>query len=190
MSHGTKEGLVPRPLDWPGVSTDRALLYGEKLEGVWYDRTGFYRAERKGKDVRLQDFAINYEVPLYPLPHLEGLSVEQQQEFYRKIMDDIEQDEWHRAVDEERGFLGVRGVLEQEPHARPRKTKRSRAPLCHASTKALRRAYRTAYRKFVSLYRQALERFEQGQKDVKFPPGCFLPPVACPEPMTWEPVPG
>jgi REP element-mobilizing transposase RayT len=74
MSHGTKEALVPNPLDWPGVSTDRALLYGEKLEGVWYDRTGFYRAERKGKDVTLEDFAISYDVPLHPLPHLQGLS--------------------------------------------------------------------------------------------------------------------
>ena len=189
MSHGCKEGLVPRPLDWPGVSTDRALAYGEKLQGTWYDRTGFYRAERRGKNVSLKDFATTYEVPIHPLPFLEGKTERERQEFYRQMLEEIEQETWQGAVDESRGFLGVRGVLAQDPHGKPAKTKHSRAPLCHGSTRKLRRAYRKAYKSFVSFYRQALERFERGEQDVKFPPGCFLPPLACPEPMTWEAVP-
>lgn len=190
MSHGCKEGLVPKVLDWPGASTDRVLLYGQKLEGIWYDRTAFYQAERRGKDVRLDDFATKYEVPIHPLPFLEDESEDQQQEFYRQMKQDIEQETWQRAVDEQKGFLGVRGVMEQEPHGKPRKTKRSRAPLCYASRRSLRKAYERLYRRFVSLYRQALERFERGEAEVRFPPGCFLPPVVCPGPMTYAMAPG
>lgn len=190
MSHGCKEHLVPGPLDWPGVSTDKALVYGEKLEGTWYDRTAYYRAERKGEDVSLQDFATRYEVLLHPLPFLEDKSKKQQQEYFLEMMQDIEHETWQRAVDEKRGFLGVEGVLAQDPHDKPRKTKRTRAPSCHASRKSVRKAYERMYRKFVSIYRQALERFEQGQRDVKFPPGCFLPPVLCPRPMTYALSPG
>jgi REP element-mobilizing transposase RayT len=190
MSHGCKEGLVPGVLDWPGVSTDRALLYGQKLEGTWYDRTAFYRAERRGKDVRLEDYATRYEVPIEPLPFLEEESEEQRQEFYRCMKGEIERETWQRAVDEKRGFLGVRAVLEQDPHGKPRRSKRSRAPLCYASRRSVRKTYERLYRRFVSLYRQALERFERGEAGVKFPPGCFLPPVVCPEPMTYAMAPG
>jgi hypothetical protein len=35
---GAKEDLVERP-DWPGVHAVRALLEGEVLEGLWFDRT-------------------------------------------------------------------------------------------------------------------------------------------------------
>jgi hypothetical protein len=34
--------LVDRPREWPGVHTVRALLEGEILEGLWFDRTKEY----------------------------------------------------------------------------------------------------------------------------------------------------
>ena len=190
MAHGCKEWLVPKPLDWPGVSTDRALAYGEKLEGTWYDRTGYYRAQRSGKNVSLKDFAIKYEVPIHPMPYLEAKSEKQQQEFYQHMLREIEQDTWQKSVDESKGFLGIHAVLGQDPHAKPLSTKRSRAPLCYGSKRAERKAYERMYRKFVSLYRQAVERFKQGEQDVRFPPGCFLPPMVCPTPMTYAPSTG
>ncbi|HSJ74704.1 MAG TPA: hypothetical protein VK899_00705, partial [Gemmatimonadales bacterium] len=39
LSNGVKEGLVARVEEWPGVHSAHALLTGEPLEGIWYDRT-------------------------------------------------------------------------------------------------------------------------------------------------------
>jgi len=46
LAHGAKEDLVDRPRDWPGVHAVRALLQGEVLEGLWFDRTQEYLARR------------------------------------------------------------------------------------------------------------------------------------------------
>ncbi|HSK79155.1 MAG TPA: transposase [Thermoanaerobaculia bacterium] len=51
LSHGVKEGLVDRPQDWPGAHSVDALLTGEPLEGLWFDRTKEYAAR-----VRREDF--------------------------------------------------------------------------------------------------------------------------------------
>jgi len=190
LGHGCKEGLVASPLDWPGASSDRALLFGQKLEGTWYDRSAYYEAERRGKQVRLRDFAVRYEVPLTVLPILEGKSEEQRRAFYQELVDEIEQETFQACLDEGKTVLGVEAVLGQDPYDRPRDPKRGPAPLCHASTKERRAAYRRAYRKFVSLYRQAVERLRQGDQSVKFPEGCFLPPLLCPPHLVEAAAPG
>ncbi len=44
LAQGCKEGLIDSPLDWPGVTSARALADGSrKLSGVWLDRTGLYQ---------------------------------------------------------------------------------------------------------------------------------------------------
>ena len=48
LAHGVKEGLVARCRDWPGVHSAAALLDGEVLTGVWYDRTALYEAQTPG----------------------------------------------------------------------------------------------------------------------------------------------
>ena len=51
LANGCKEGLVASPLDWPGVSSARALYSGENtLQGTCYDRTAQYRAQKPGED--------------------------------------------------------------------------------------------------------------------------------------------
>jgi hypothetical protein len=39
LSHSVKEGLCESPFDWPGVECAKALVHGEKLEGVWFNRS-------------------------------------------------------------------------------------------------------------------------------------------------------
>ena len=68
LAHGCKEGLVERLRDWPGVSAVRALLDGEPLEGLWFDRTQEHRARRRGVAFERLEFATSYTVQLEPLP--------------------------------------------------------------------------------------------------------------------------
>ncbi|MDX1645370.1 MAG: hypothetical protein R3244_13530, partial [Thermoanaerobaculia bacterium] len=51
----------------------KALLEGEPLEGVWYNRTAFYNARQRGEDVRLADFAEPETLHLTPIPCWQGL---------------------------------------------------------------------------------------------------------------------
>lgn len=82
LSNSVKENLVERCRDWPGVHSTGALVDGDELEGVWYDRSGFYearrqarrRAEGKGESgeslegPQLGDFSHRETVTLTPLP--------------------------------------------------------------------------------------------------------------------------
>jgi REP element-mobilizing transposase RayT len=178
FSHGCKENLVAEPLNWPGVSSDRALAFGEHLEGVWYDRARFYDKERRGNQCRLQDFAIRYPVPLSPLPGFEEMPDEKAQKYFFELFENIKEETWHRHVDQGTSPIGKKAVLAQNPHDAPRHTKRSPAPMCHASTRKRRLAYVQAYKHFVSLYRQAAAAFRRGVLNVTFPGDCFPPPPA------------
>ena len=57
LSHGCKEGLIARLQDWPGVNSGPALVSGNPLEGVWYDRTREYLARMKGEEIGPAEFA-------------------------------------------------------------------------------------------------------------------------------------
>ena len=178
LSHGCKEGLVLRPGSWPGINCVEALTKGKKLFGTWYDRTKEYEAKRAGQECKPGEFATWYEVPLSPLPCHAHLSPGQQRAQYRAMVRDIELETRKQFGRGGRRILGVKGVLGQSPHKRPKKVKRSPRPLCHCSDPEKRRAYRDDYRWFVSLYRVASRKLRQGVRTVSFPDGCFPPPLA------------
>ena len=73
--------------------------------------------------------------------------------------------------------LGAAHVLAQHPHARPRRSDRSLAPLVHAAKRRAREAFRAVYRAFVDAFRAAAERVRQGETPVEFPLYAF-PPAA------------
>ena len=177
LSHGCKENLVMRPADWPGISCEQALARGKKLKGVWYDRTAYHEARRKGKQVTLEDFATVYEVPLQPLPFLKGMPRCQVHNFYRDMLADIEAETRERHRREKTRPLGTAKVLAEDPFDRPRNPKRGPAPLCHASSAEAREEYIGLYRAFVAAYRLAAAKLRQGVATVTFPENCFPPPL-------------
>jgi len=71
--------------------------------------------------------------------------------------------------------LGAAAVRGQHPFDRPRKPKRSPAPLFHAATKAARQELYTAYRWFVAAFREAAEKLRTGNRAIPFPIGSFPP---------------
>ena len=178
LSHGCKEGLVMRPKDWPGVNCVEAVTRGKTLKGVWYDRTKQYEAARSGLEVSSRDFATEYEVELSPLPCFSSLSEGQQRAQYRAMVRDIEKLTREQVVKAGRRVMGATRVLLEDPHKRPRKIKKSPAPLCHCSDPEMWKRYRDDYRWFASEYRAASRRLRAGEKDVSFPQYCFLPALA------------
>jgi putative transposase len=175
LAHGAKEDLVDRPQDWPGVHAVRALLGGEVLEGLWFDRTQEYAARRRGEKFDPLQYATREVLELDPLPCWEHLTVEQRRARVTALVEDIESETAARRKRTGVKPLGVAAVLAQNPLQRPKKTKKSPAPAFHAASKAVRRELRDAYALFVAAYRAAAEKLRAGIRDVVFPRGSFPP---------------
>ncbi len=173
--------LVEDPESWPGLTTIPELVHGIMRLFPWYDGTKRYRDRQRG--VIKPDGAYRVDLPLRlePLPCFAHLPIEEQRKRHKELLCEAK-----RRCREQRGdkpVLGVQGVLAQHPHDKPNKTKRSPRPLCLASSRAARQAYREAYGRLTELYAEASRRFRNGEAGVEFPEHTFPPPL----PMGWRP---
>jgi REP element-mobilizing transposase RayT len=169
LSHGVKEGLVKRPQDWPGAHSVNALLTGEPLEGLWFDRTQEYAARVRREDFDRLKYATVEILTLEPLPCWSGLSDEHYRERIASLVARIE------AEAQAMRPFGREAVLAQEPHSKPVRSKKSPAPRFHAFRKNVRRDLYEAYAWFVAAFRNASEKLRSGDLTAKFPPGSFPP---------------
>jgi putative transposase len=175
LAHGAKEDLVERPRDWPGVHAVRALLEGQVLEGLWFDRTQEYLARRRGEKFDSLQYATREVLELDPLPCWKHLTAEQRRARAVALVEGIELEVAARRKRTGAKPLGVAAVLAQNPLQKPKKTKKSPAPAFHAASKAVRRELWNAYSWFVAVYREAAEKLRAGIRDVVFPRGSFPP---------------
>ena len=175
LSHGVKEFLVEKVLDWPGVHAARALLEDKPLEGLWFDRTQEYSARRRGEEHERNRFATLETVTLSPLPCWEHLSPEDKKEKVAELVREIEEDAAAQRAATGKPVLGRAAVLKQNPHERPNRPKKSYAPLVHAASRKVRRELYEGYRAFVAAYREAADRLRAGDRAVIFPAGSFPP---------------
>ncbi len=175
LAHGAKEDLVERPRDWPGAHAIRALLEGEILEGLWFDRTQEYLARRRGERFDRLQYATREVLELDPLPCWKDLPEEVRRGRIAALAEDVEAEAAARRKRTGAKPLGPAAVLAQNPLRRPKKTKKSPAPAFHAATKAMRRELWNAYALFVAAYRDAAEKLRAGVRNVAFPLGSFPP---------------
>ena len=177
LEQGCKENLVYDPRQWPGASSVNAMIHGSTPKGLWFDRTAEYNARRAGKEFGTHDFAEEVTVPLTPIPCWADLT---DQEYQARVLDTVEEitratKARHRAKGTKP--LGVKKIVAQNPHAKPDATKKSPAPLCHASRKARRKEFVRKYRAFLDEYRASSRDWLNGNYDVDFPLFCFRPPL-------------
>ena len=174
LSNGVKEGLVASPCEWPGATAVQGLLGDMRLEGVWVDRDSLRRARLKDPEVTDDAFSSTVEVKLSPLPQWEGLDANELRQKYEGLVRDVEAEGERLGL----AFLGARRVMSEDPHASPEQPARRRAPLCHTTSVALRRAFKEAYRTFVAAYRDAVARVRTraATYDVHYPEGSFPRP--------------
>jgi REP element-mobilizing transposase RayT len=182
LEQGCKENLVARPSDWPGAHCSEALVQGQPLAGIWFDRTAEYNARRKGASVDPEELATRYQLELAPLPCWEQLPSVTVQRYVAEMVQHIETETRVRHRLEGTRPLGIRSVLKQHPHSRPKSSKKSPAPLCHALSREVRQQLRQAYAAFVESYREAVQRLRRGDFSARFPAGSFLPPGPFPRP--------
>ena len=178
IAQGCKEGLVITPRDWPGASSLPGLLGDMEMQGWWFDRDQERRARARNDRPGRYDHAIRYPVRLTPLPALAHLPPDELRVRHERLVAEVEEETRQRYEDEGGRPLGVPAVLAQDPLDRPAASKRSPAPMCHASTAPIRSAFRAAYRTFVDAYRRAAETLrtlKPGAPLPAFPAGSFPP---------------
>jgi hypothetical protein len=192
LTQGTKENLVWSARDWPGVTSIHTLLGGAPLVGRWRDRTAEYELQRQA-DRRCDRAAEGdgsstapappqvwreYPIRHVPPPHWAHLKPGELRARVAAILheDAKETKERHRRAGTQP--LGVRAILAADPHARPHNSKKSPAPLCHASTRVARKAFRIAYRRFVEATRAAAVAVAKSLSAAGFPLGSTTPPIA------------
>jgi putative transposase len=176
LKNGCQEGLVDRPVDWPGASCVRALSAGEDLCGTWHDRTAEYHARRRGEEVIPGQFAHRFRVQLSQLPCWSDLSPARHRAACAEIVATVEAETRLERAESGKMCLGRERILAQDPHDRPLASDTSPAPLVHASTPKERKAFRRAYTAFVDAFRAAAARLRCGESP-DFPLGAF-PPAA------------
>ncbi len=179
LSHGVKEGLVESPLRWPGVHAARALVYGEPMEGHWFNRSKEWSARNRGLDVGRYDFATRYRVNFAPLPAFRELTPEHYQAKVAGLIREIEQEGEDRRCGDE--VAGIEKILSQNPYEPPtRKTKRSTKPLFHVASKQARVDLEAEMVAFLARYWEASAALRGGNLKAAnwFPEGCYPPAFA------------
>jgi REP element-mobilizing transposase RayT len=175
FSHGVKENLVAKLLEWPGLHCIRPILTGEPMTGTWFDRTQEYLARRKGEDVDRLRYTTPETVTFSPLPCWQHLSPEAYRQRVANMATEIEENA--AAARKRTGVepLGPEAILAQAPTSRPKRLKKSPAPLFHAAGKAMRHFLYEGFSWFVAAYRTAAEKLQRGDPDPHFPVGSFPP---------------
>ncbi len=176
ISHGAKEGLVASPRQWPGLHCIDALIDGTPLEGVWHDRSAEYEADRLNKPVENpRAFVAEYSLELEPLPCWRHLPAVEYRQRITEMVHDIEVETARRIFLTGKVPKGPEAIRRQDPLEQAVQPKNSPAPFCHAISKEVRAQLREAYRLFVEAYCQAAAQLRAGDRNARFPQGCFPP---------------
>jgi hypothetical protein len=175
LSHGCKEGLVARPQQWPGAHCVKALVTGQRLQGLWFDRTLEYAARTQRQRFDRLEYATQETIQLEPLPCWRHLAKAIYRSQVGDLITEIETETASRHAREGTQPLGGAAILAQNPHDRPPRSKKAWAPAFHAATRAARRELAEAYRWFVGAYLEAAEKLRKGDLSASFPEGSFPP---------------
>ncbi len=176
LEQGVKENLVASPHHWPGAHSAGALAHGERLEGVWIDRTAQYRAHLRGAPTDDSRFSSPERLELAPLPCWEGLEETKRETLVRRFIREI--CAHHEEARQGRPVLGREKILSQDPRDRPKWRRSTPAPRFHAVAPRVRAALEAGYRLFRLVHRQVTEDLRAGRATSGYPAGSFPPPGA------------
>ena len=142
------------------------------------------QSKARGENRPDSDFITNYRLEFQRLPCWQALDDAQYRKTIRALLDEAT-DLAIKMRGEKAQSLGPDGVAQQDPHDKPKVSKKSPRPLCHASTFDMWKAFRETYKEFVRAYRIASAILRAGDDTAEFPPNAFLPPLG----FDWVPQP-
>ncbi len=177
LANSVKEFLVDRPSQWPGVHCAESLVEGEPLVGHWYDRTKEYAARqlRGEKEDQEEQFATEERLVLSPLPCWAHLPVAEQRRRAADLISEIEDEGAQERQRSRKRSLGVKRILNADPHQRPEKVEKSPKPRFHTMKPEVFELMWRAWSEVIVAFREASARLLSGERQVDFPEGTFPP---------------
>jgi hypothetical protein len=172
LAQGTKDGLVRRVMDWPGVHGAGALISTMRARGTWVNRTKAYRMRSKGKKVSNAEVEETLEIRYAQLPAWADLSLADYQKKVRQLIRKVEA----RSRELHHHVLGKDKIVRQDPHARSRSLIRRPKPACHATTSDARVRFLGAKSAFIEAYRQVFSAWSGSMLNLNVP--CFAPSMS------------
>ncbi len=178
LTNPVEAGLVRFGAQWPGQRTRPEDIGRRELVA---ERPGFFFTEAMPEEVRLQ---------LVRPPCLSELGDAAVAEHIAKRVGEAEAAIQAKFDSEGRKFLGAKAVRAQSPFGSPstREPRRRLRPRVACRDKWQRIAWLQRSKEFLTAYREALQRFSAGVRDVIFPAGTYLMRVrfgvACHDPPT------
>jgi hypothetical protein len=177
LDNPRKANLVADPEHWPGLNLAYGLADEEQLQFEYLDRTAWHRA---GRPDELGPFYRTATLVLSPLPGCEGLSRERCRESARAWIAEAHARNQSKLTPEQRarytGPVGVEKVITSDFETRPKSPDRSRRPYVFGRPDA-RARYTKAVISIMQAHGELSERFRDGERNVRFPEGTYLPPV-------------
>ena len=174
MQNSVKEGLVDHPREWKGLHGYHQLVMKKTVSGPWIDRTGYYCAIQRRKEVSLDDFTTEYEIKLTPPPLWSDLSYSKYNELNLKLSAEaIKEALQERKVDR---AMGMKKVLRENIY-KTRFTKRGTRPLCRTKCIKTLKEYQKIYFEFKARFQEASADLRQAIQlgfetvDIRFPEG-------------------
>ncbi|HEX9736435.1 MAG TPA: hypothetical protein VGG06_31100 [Thermoanaerobaculia bacterium] len=176
LANGTKEFLVDRPEEWPGVHSVEALRDGKPLVGHWIDRTKERAARQlRGETPDPETYTTQERVVFSPLPCWAHLPQREVRRRVGELVEEIAEEAARARVREGRRSLGAAKILRARPPHRPKKVEGSEKPRFHAATAAAFKRMWEGYQEIVAAFREASARLLEGDRDAEFPEGTFPP---------------
>ena len=176
LANGTKEFLVDRPEEWPGVHSVEALRDGTPLVGHWIERTTEYAAlQLRGERPDPETYTTEERVILSPLPCWAHLPEEEVRRRVGELVEEIAAEAARERAREGRRSMGAAKILRAKPHHRPKEVESSDKPRFHVATAAAFKRMWEAYQAIVVAFREASARLLEGDRGAEFPEGTFPP---------------
>jgi hypothetical protein len=179
VTNMVKDGLLERAAHNKGWGSYNAIASGDLSERFeYFDKTAWHRAGGKNAKRPLSDFKKTVTVQFSKIPPWENLTDHQYATRFRKEV--RAQEKKARAEREAagKGVIGPSKLAKLDPRARPKiRKKRTRQPLCHASTPEAAEAFKEEWNEFLDQRAQASQLFLEGNLYVEFPKGSFRPPL-------------
>jgi len=181
LTNPVKDGLCDRIKHWGGFSTYAALAGGQHETYTFIDRTAWNHAGGERSKKPLSAFEETIALEFTPLPGWEDMKASQRQTRIRRRVRELEQYFREERQREGRTAMTKERMAKVDHRDRPKTpAKRTRMPLCHASSVEARKRYEADHREFRQAHRQASISFLSGNFEVAFPKGSFRPPlIAC-----------
>ena len=122
LSQGVKEGLVARPIDWPGLHCAKTLLSKNPEIGQWFNASEYHQAKARNalrktpKKISRRTFYRRLKVHLAVLPALKDYTSYEQLKKLQAINNDIIKSGEDARKHESIKLVGVKKVIQTSTH--------------------------------------------------------------------------